>query len=210
MAESINKAIIHLCFTRGFMPDRELQEHIQTLRGDFDKRSCDRPLADIFRSMNADLRSFAFEVKSVRIMDDNNEPEMYHGIVNIEEDITAKEHGSPLDAAEVKYFGRIARQLLETNSQSSGELTEPELREKMEMSKAKALLVRLEEMGWLRRNDNNYIILGVRAHLELHASFKAMIREYIQSIEEGDDQDRAGKVSTLTGVLDELPQQIVY
>jgi hypothetical protein len=138
MAESINKAITHLCFTRGFIPDKELQEHIQQLRGDFNTRSCDRPVADIFRSMNQDLRRFSFEVKSVRIMKDND-PELYHGIVNMEEDLTAKEHGSLLDASEVKFFERVARQLLESTYLSSAEMVA--LSDKKMEGKAQALVV---------------------------------------------------------------------
>jgi hypothetical protein len=71
-------------------------------------------------------------------------------------------------------------------------------------------VARLEEMGWLRRNDSNYLILGVRAYLELRTTFANMLRDAME-LEEG---DRGGgdreKMAAMQVVLDEMPQQIIY
>ena len=69
--------------------------------------------------------------------------------------------------------------------------------------------MKLEAEGWLKRNESNYWVLGVRTYLELRSFLEEAI---INSQSADDDENNAqeGKEEDLRQVTSSLPQVILY
>ena len=216
--DTIDKAVIHILTTFGFIKDSELIEHIDYIKDDF-KEVSDLSIPTIFRSINAKLRKFSFEVRSVHLTNSNNARVTYHGIVNTEEDHVAKDFGASFSAADVKYFAQVAMKLLEEHSLSTHEVfdlhpyaqkvNEAKRRENSYTREIEATIARLESHGWFRRNDSNYIVLGARAHLELRSYFESVIMDS-EDLEAMDAAEKAERTAHLKSLIADMPQIIVY
>ena len=209
--DRIHEAVISLLTQKGFIRDDELKENLQFIRRDCDvDQAVNLTPSTLFSAINAKIRKFSFEIKSINLTNSNNVRVMYHGMVNTEEDFVAKEFGSPLDAMELKYFSRIASKLLEKKYLSTDELSDLRPMDKMRRDEALTLISRLELLGWLRRNDSNYMILGVRAHLELRSFFECLIMESVDLDGIESNKERVEKEAQLKEWVAELPQIFVY
>lgn len=69
-----------------------------------------------------------------------------------------------------------------------------------------ALLQLLENDGWLKRNDANYWVLGVRSYLEL----RQHLEEALQPEEHSETQATADGPSQSRRLVEALPQIILY
>jgi len=179
------------------MSDTDLKDQIAYLASDFS--GTDRSLEEIFKIINTDLRKFSFEIRSVRMPIqgvNGTNLQMYHGIVNMEEDAVAKDHGSCLDVADIKLFALISIRILQVKYLSTDDVIslQPGLDKKR--LHIESLIARLEAAGWLRRNDSNYLVLGIRSYLEL------------QDLE--DEDEKTSRAQEINRVIELMPQQIVY
>jgi hypothetical protein len=206
--DTLEQAVTNILTQRGFIRDSELKEQVNYIKPDF-RASADRPLPEMFRSINEKLRKFSMEIKSIHLTNSNNERVTYHGLVNTEEDFVSKEYGSTFEAGELKFFTKIVEKLLEEKYLSSDDIADLRSHDRMRRDEATAFVAQLESQGWLRRNDSNYLILGVRAHLELRTYLEGVIMDSadLDSLEE---DERAEKVAQLKAIIAEMPQIIVY
>jgi hypothetical protein len=69
-----------------------------------------------------------------------------------------------------------------------------------------ALLQQLENDGWLKRNDANYWVLGVRSYLEL----RQHLEEALQPEGHSDTQAAADGPNQARRLVEALPQVILY
>ena len=201
---NLEKALVNILTVHGYLKDSELQNFINEIKGDFSIGDQEVPFPTLFRNININLRKFSMEIKSIHLENSNNDRVTYHSLVNTEEDYVSKEFGSAFSAHELKYFGNMAIKLLEHKFLSSDDLVDLRPLDKMSRDEAQIFVQKLESNGWLRRNDSNYLILGVRTQLELRSFLESTIRDNIDidGTEEGQTQ-----VNT---IIDEMPQIIVY
>jgi hypothetical protein len=172
-------------------------------------KATDLALPAIFREINTDLRRYSMEIKSIHLTNSNNDRVTYHGLVNTEEDSVAKDHGTPFNIYELKYFVQITNKLLESNYLSTADIVNFRDQERIKREQAHNFIGKLENLGYLRRNDANYLILGVKAHLELRSYLESVILE-AADLEALEEAERKEKTAQLKALIDELPQIIVY
>jgi hypothetical protein len=206
--DTLEQAVVNILVMHGYLRDSELQDMIAYIKGDFPGQG-NGPLSTMFRSINLQLRKFSMEVKSIHLTNSNNDRVTYHGIVNTEEDFVSKEFGAPFDAIELKYFAQIANKLLEDKYLSSDDIICLRPMDKIKREQAHAFIAQLEGGGWLRRDDSNYIVLGVRAQLELRAYLEGVVMDSAD-LEGLGEAERAAKTAQLRALVEEMPQIIVY
>lgn len=206
--DTLEQAVVSILSNRGFIRDSELQEQVRFLRPDF-RSSVQQPLSTMFQSINGKLRKYSMEVKSIHLANSNNERVTYHGLVNTEEDFVSKEFGSPFDAVQLKFFAKIVEKLLEEKYLSTDDIADLRNQDKLRRDEAHTFVRQLESQGWLRRNDTNYLVLGVRAHLELRSYLEGLIMDQAD-LEELDKAEREQREAQLRGIIAEMPQIIVY
>eukprot|EP01032_Pedospumella_encystans_P021921 gene21921-24856_t len=205
--ETIEHAVINLLTVNGFLKDSDLLDQLESVKEDFSVGQINLPT--IFRSINGNLRKYAMEIKSIHLTNSNNDRITYHGLVNTEEDFVSKEYGAPFDPVELKYFTQIAGKLLEDNYLSTGDILDLRNADKIKKDQAQSFIAKLETLGYLRRNDANYLILGVRAHLELRSYLESVIMNAVD-VDALEETQREERMAHLRTVIDELPQIIVY
>jgi hypothetical protein len=207
-ADTLEQAIVNILVMHGYMRDSDLQETIAYIKSDFPGQG-NGTLSTMFRSINIQLRKFSMEVKSIHLTNSNNDRVTYHGIVNTEEDFVSKEFGAPFDAIELKYFAQIANKLLEDKYLSSDDILGLRPMDKIKREQAHAFVGKLESDGWLRRDESNYLVLGVRAQLEMRAYLEGAVMESVD-LEALGEAERAAKTAQLKQLVDDMPQIIVY
>ena len=205
--ETIEHAVVNLLTANGYLRDSELLEKLELVKDDFNAGHISLPT--IFRSLNANLRRFSMEIKSIHLTNSNNDRITYHGLVNTEEDFVSKEFGAPFDAAELKYFTVIVGKLLEVNFLSTADILGLWNIDKTKKEQAQSFISKLESLGYLRRNDANYLILGVKSHLELRFYLESVIQNTVD-LDALDDAQREEKAAQIKALLDDMPQIIVY
>lgn len=206
--DTLEQAVVNILTQRGYVRDSELLENLDFIKPDFNTAGQQLSLPTMFKSINTKLRKFSMEIKSIHLTNSNNDRVTYHGIVNTEEDFVSKEYGSPFEPAELKFFTQIVNKLLEEKYLSTDDIADLRPLDKMSRDKCAAFVAKLEAMGWLRRDDSNYLILGVRTHLELRSYLEGVIMDSGGEAEEGARE--AERVAQLRSIVAELPQIIVY
>jgi len=205
--ETIEHAVVNLLTANGYLRDSDLLEKLELVKDDFHAGHISLPI--IFRSINANLRRFSMEIKSIHLTNSNNDRITYHGLVNTEEDFVAKEFGAPFDTNELKYFTVIVSKLLEVNFLSTADILGLRNAEKIKKEQAQSFLAKLEGHGYLRRNDANYLILGVKTHLELRSYLESVIQNAVD-LDALEDAQREEKAAQIKALIDDMPQIIVY
>lgn len=206
---TLEQAVINLLTTYGFLKDSELIEKINFVKDECNAKNENIVLSTLFRSINTNLRRFSFEIKSIHLTNSNGERVTYHGLVNTEEDFVAKEFGAPFDATELKFFAQMVSKLMEEKFLSTQDILALRKNDKIKNDQAEAFISRLEALGWLRRDHNNYIVLGVKAHLELRSYLESLIMDSVD-LESLPEAARGTKQAKLRALVAEMPQIIVY
>lgn len=191
MLDVIEKSILQMLINAGIMRDEDLLAQLELLKKSLSNSSVsssNKALAEVFKNINANLRHLSLEIRSVIIVPTANPSsrrsssssssssvsisgssirEVYHGVVNSEEDFVAKDYGSEFDPIELKYFSDMIYKIMAAHYLSSTDILgfKPA---KYNEYQATTFLHRLESLGWLQRNDSNYLVLGSRTYLELH------------------------------------------
>lgn len=191
MLDVIEKSILQMLINAGIMRDEDLLAQLELLKKSLSNSSVsssNKALAEVFKNINANLRHLSLEIRSVIIVPTTNPSsrrsssssssssvsisgssirEVYHGVVNSEEDFVAKDYGSEFDPIELKYFSDMIYKIMAAHYLSSTDILgfKPA---KYNEYQATTFLHRLESLGWLQRNDSNYLVLGSRTYLELH------------------------------------------
>lgn len=208
MSNDLNRAVLQLLIGHGYIKDSELVSSILLLEKEFSIDKHNRTIADIFHSINESVRHLSLEVKSVYITKANNERVMYHGLVNIEEDLVTQEFGSHFDASELNYFSHIVTRMLEDRYLSSNDISHFKPA-RWNDSRVLPFLNKLENEGWLQRNDSNYLILGVRSYLELRAYMESVIMSS-DDLEQLTPAEKEERTNELRNAINNMPQIILY
>jgi len=189
MLDVIEKVILQVLINAGIMRDEDLLVQLELLKNNLSgvDSSNKKTLTDVFKNINANLRHLSMEVRSVIIVtgaDYSNRrssssssssssggtiKEVYHGLVNTEEDFVAKDYGSEFNPIELKYFSDMIYRLLTVRYLSSMDILDFKPAKNYSDNDATNFIRQLESLGWLQRNDSNYLELGNRSYLELHS-----------------------------------------
>ncbi len=130
-------------------------------------------LHESFRRINASLRVFAIEIRSVVMFDaDKNERVIYHGVVNTEDDSLSKQLGSDYTVAELNFFSSICMKLVDEKFLSTTELV---ALDNFNPVQAGLFLAKLQASCWLQRDESNNWKLGSRTYLELRSFIENVI-----------------------------------
>jgi hypothetical protein len=203
---TINHAVVNLFLVHGFIRNDELMNYLQILKDDYHLDMKTVSLSVIFRAINDESRRFGFEIRSVNLQSEDNERVLYHGLCNTDEDDVARDFGSPFQTLELKYFAQIATRLLEDKTLSMRDIVDMR-HDKLSKEEAQLIVGRLLSMGWLRRDDAGYFILGVRSYLELRSYFEGILN--IERADKGGSN--AAAISThLDKLMEDMPQILMY
>ncbi len=145
------------------------------------------------------------EIRSINVKEGEDDVlVLYHGLVNIEEDLVAKEFGigSNYSPEDMKLFSAIIQKLLDVLVMASDEIVALKPRGTSE-SAVHALLRKLKSQGWLDHNHVSDWIIGKKAYMELRSYFENVINS--QGQEGDEDQAEENRLQ-----IQRLPQIIMY
>jgi hypothetical protein len=229
MLDVIEKSILQMLINAGIMRDEDLLVQLELLKKSLSTSSAssnNKTLTEVFKNINANLRHLSLEIRSVIIVPTANTSsrrsssssssssseisirEVYHGLVNSEEDFVAKDYGSEFDPIELKYFSEMIYKIMAAHYLSSTDILgfKPA---KYNECQATTFLHRLESLGWLQRNDSNYLVLGSRSYLELHTFLSNVITNSEDLDGLAEDAKEARRNELRQQVL-KLPQLLNY
>jgi len=224
----MEKSILQMLINAGIMRDEDLLVQLELLKKSLTTSSANsnnKTLTEVFKNINANLRHLSLEIRSVIIVPTANTSsrrsssssvgtsgssirEVYHGLVNSEEDFVAKDYGSEFDPIELKYFSEMIYKIMAAHYLSSTDILgfKPA---KYNECQATTFLHRLESLGWLQRNDSNYLVLGSRSYLELHTFLSNIITNSEDLDGLAEDAKEARRNELRQQVL-KLPQLLNY
>lgn len=228
MLDVMEKSILQMLINAGIMRDEDLLVQLELLKKSLTTSSANsnnKTLTEVFKNINANLRHLSLEIRSVIIVPTANISssrsssssvgtsgssirEIYHGLVNSEEDFVAKDYGSEFDPIELKYFSEMIYKIMAAHYLSSTDILgfKPA---KYNEYQATTFLHRLESLGWLQRNDSNYLVLGSRSYLELHTFLSNVITNSEDLDGLAEDAKEATRNELRQQVL-KLPQLLNY
>jgi hypothetical protein len=229
MLDVMEKSILQMLINAGIMRDEDLMMQLELLKKSLTTSSANsnnKTLTEVFKNINANLRHLSLEIRSVIIVPTANTSsrrssssssvgtsgssirEVYHGLVNSEEDFVAKDYGSEFDPIELKYFSEMIYKIMAAHYLSSTDILgfKPA---KYNEYQATTFLHRLESLGWLQRNDSNYLVLGSRSYLELHTFLSNIITNSEDLDGLAEDAKEARRNELRQQVL-KLPQLLNY
>jgi hypothetical protein len=157
--------------------------------------------------LNQSLRNMSLEIRSINVKEGDEDEEvlvLYHGLVNIEEDLVAKEFGIGSNYApeDMKLFSTIIQRLLYVKIMASDEIVALKPRSTSENS-VHALLRKLKAQGWLDHNHRSDWIIGKKAYMELRSYFENVINS--EGAEDDEEQAEENRLQ-----IQRLPQIIMY
>lgn len=199
----IEQCVIQILFNFGILEDSKFKSFFDSIVQDYQTRypGYRPPLRDdLFKTINKQIRRFGIEIKTVIDRQDDENIILYHGIVNTEEDFTAKMHGGGnFDQVEIEFFNKLAIKLVLVGKFTTRDIEQSEATPlKWSSSEVGVVLEKLYAKKWLARDNRNYWVLGLRTFLELRTFIEAILRD----AGEGEDEDKFN--------LEDLPQVIVY
>lgn len=231
MLDVIEKSILQMLINAGIMRDEDLLVQLELLKKSLSSSSANsnnKTLTEVFKNINANLRHLSLEIRSVIIVPTANSysrrssssssssvdisgisiREVYHGLVNSEEDFVAKDYGSEFDPIELKYFSEMIYKIMAAHYLSSVDILgfKPV---KYNEHQATTFIHRLESLGWLQRNDSNYLVLGSRSYLELH-SFLGNVITNSEDLDGLEEDAKEARRSELRQQVLKLPQLLNY
>jgi hypothetical protein len=165
-------------------------------------------LADTFKRINNAMRTFSFEVRSVRSKNDADEWVTHFGLVNTEEDNVMKEHGikNQYEDAHIRFFSTKLLPEFTLNKYLSTDEVNRLMPSGTVKSKIHEFLERLAEDKWLSRSgDKGFWELGPRSFLELRGQLESIMRDSID-----ETLDAAERTRQYEERKNELPQILYY
>lgn len=203
--DKIEKAIFQILCAFGVISDTELRNHYETIKSDFEHNN--QTLLDSIKALNQSLRNMSLEIRSINVKEGDEDEEvlvLYHGLVNIEEDLVAKEFGigSNYTPEDMKLFSTIIQRLLYVKIMASDEIVALKPRSTSENS-VHALLRKLKAQGWLDHNHRSDWIIGKKAYMELRSYFENVINS--EGAEGDEEQAEENRLQ-----IQRLPQIIMY
>jgi hypothetical protein len=222
-----SKAVMQVLLARELISDANLRDAIAMLRDEAIRLRKPLPAsvlpADIFRRLNAELRIYSMEVKSVRDFDAT----FYHSIVNTEEDFVAKLYGYDFDEKGIRFFRSLLSKLV-ASKQSTDEIQRDLKGTNLNHAEIESALTKLNESNYIRRDHRGFWELGLKSHMELRAAIEDSIHSYEDEEKESEGETQQGnsesKLETVEGssprpirprvqlaiMLENLPQMIIY
>lgn len=178
----------------------------------------------LFATINVQLRALGFEIRTVLMREGianatSSQPSSsttptsitvrYHALLNLDDDLVAREHGSIFSPEELKLFSSIIERLLQVQTLSTADIDtlqrqSSELK-RLSMPLLQRLLEKWVEEGWLLRTQRNYLAIAPRSFLEL----RALLEQLRESYRDDEDNDEGG-TGTGKGALPPLPQTILH
>lgn len=202
------KMLFQLLSARGCFSEDELLEILPKATGEeFTSES----LLALLRSVNDSVKPFGFEVRTLIVTDRRtNARQKYHGLINIEEDYAAKEHGSSFTPEELKEFTAVIDKLLWNTSMTTGEVTEicsAASGKRLKESEVQVIVSRWEDQHWLSREQRNYLIIGPRTYLELRSLLDHLLENPLN--EEDADMTEEAREEAVNRIKQSFPQSIL-
>ena len=156
MLAPFEKAVFQIVLAASCIEDSVLQDHILYLKKDIPYEGS---LHQIFSHINQSIRSYSFELRTVVLKKVNNEGVStlvyYHAIANTEDDSISKEI-KIYSEKEIVFFRSLLERMLEEKYLSMDDIKAL----KGTDIDVKRFLERLQEHGWLQRDDRNYWEFG--------------------------------------------------
>ena len=207
MLRDLEKCVLQVMMAKGLMAEAELLRYINYLAA-----PNPAPTKDVlFKTINRDIRDTGFEIKTIIDADDGNV--YYHAVVNMEDDLIAKEHGTGYDAAEITIFSNVITKLVELGRISTGELEEAKIKPaKWSVSQFGHLLEQFANDNWIKRDGRQYWVLGLRSYLELRTFIETTIANFNEE-DEGVAASAAAAANThrqAAIAIEDLPQILSY
>ena len=207
--DKIEKALYQLLAANGVIDRNTLLDAVEFIKPDFSQG--EQSLEQILRNINQQESKFSFEVRSVKIKENANTATRteYFALVNTEEDNVSRDHGSPFVATELSLFAKIALRMLADNYLSTDDII---AHTGLTRNKVEHLLKRLQQCGWLDRNERNYWAIGIRSFIELDPYFRQIVREQ-QGQQQGQETAGGGGgdgAEVEASLLAKLPQVIHF
>jgi SpoVK/Ycf46/Vps4 family AAA+-type ATPase len=217
--EDLTPFLFQIFAAHGCLTDAALATHLKTLTG---TEWSNNRLRDLFVSVNAQMRDFGFEIRTVLLRDYSFNSSssssssssassnfvQFHSMVNIEEDHVAREVGSVFSAEELQLFTKTLERLLLCKKMTTADILEVcqehvTSSERRKHSFLQDLVRRWEKLQWLVRSEaQNVLLIGPRTHIEL----RHLLESYA---EQAMDEDEASTTST-TAQQSLLPQIILH
>ena len=201
------KGLVQILLSCGAVEEKTLGKLLTRIEGDF--LGAPRPeLADTFKRINNAMRTFSFEVRSVRSKNDADEWVTHFGLVNTEEDNVMKEHGikNQYEDAHIRFFSTKLLPEFTLNKYLSTDEVNRLMPSGTVKSKIHEFLERLAEDKWLSRSgDKGFWELGPRSFLELRGQLESIMRDSID-----ETLDAAERTRQYEERKNELPQILYY
>ena len=221
------KAIVQLLTQHGVIEDAKLEKHVQAIKADFRHEPPVNSLKEAFGRINKNLRPLSYEIKSVvkvrcgecKAMFNNKREQTctachaakldwvyYHGVANTEECDVSKSHGTDLSPEEIKFFIAMLRRLLRISATTVDMYGWKEHPSGWSHSQVDAVVEKLRINGWIHRDYNGFMEIGVRTYLEC----KPFLESLLRSEETPDDEDEESFRADIDAQVTGLPQVATY
>ena len=198
----LEKGLLQILLARGLMEDAQFGDCLRQLQGQLIGRgqNAQNEKMHIFRNINSSIRKYSLEIKTV-VDSSKQPPALYHGVVNLDDDVVAKLHGIHLESTEVTFAGDLLRHLVLKNM-STTDIHREVQPGNWQHSQTDAVLDKLYISHWIGRTDAGYWKIGLRSHLELRLFIETIINDV-----EDDNTDTQEGIRT---AIDALPQILIY
>jgi hypothetical protein len=168
--------------------------------------SSDERTIAAFQRINSKIKGFGLEIKSVVLMEgEDNQRKIYHGVVNTEDDKASKDFGSDFNAQELQYFSSMLAKLLDDKYLSTAELLDMCPADTLGVAQAGNFLKKLQAQNWLQRDDYNNWIIGGRSYLELRTFLENTIISHAANVAANEKERRE-----MEAEVNLLPQVLMY
>lgn len=212
------KALLQIIMAAGIIRDAPLRKYYIDICNDLRvSEESEVPFATIFHTINESLKPFYMELKTVVVRDETNQRVYYHGFTNTQDDFVAQKHAGQLSEKEVTVYRHILDQLIIDIQMSSADINVAVRKlvatiGAFRSDEVSLLLNKLEQQGWLEKNDRNFWEVGPRAYLELRGHIEEVLRTNLG--EEERDEEEGDEEQVVSAVLEErlarLPQILFY
>jgi hypothetical protein len=210
--QSISHAVWLILLQYGVIEANNLLQIIDNIKSDFGDYSR-QPIDEIFKKLNKEARPLSLEIKSVAIKNSKGDFVYYHGVVNTHEDEVAKQFGGSFSPNELKFFTLLVLKLIEQKHMVTDEIKRYK-EELVKHGKIKEIegryltdgfLTKLEADKWLRRDDSNRWVVGIKTFLELKSYVETAIMNSVE-----DNEDNSAEMDIARAHVNDLPQIILY
>ncbi len=199
-ARDLDTALFQIVTAHGIIEDSKLRQHIIQLEQDFGSLASNVDINESFKRVNARMRFFSIEIRTVVDSITAGERDIYHGVANVEGDLVSRDFGSDYDAQELKFFEEILTKLLTQSVISTVEAVDAYPKAES-IAKVEGIIGRLLRDRWLDRDSRDYIQIGLRSYLEL----SSFLQEKLRNLESEQEPDEVASFAKIR-----FPQVILY